>query len=242
MDEIIEGLIQSTVEERGKARGAPFTAEEVEAIREEVCASLGGDVAPQIANLIKEGADVDFRRMAILSGLGGAAALLESIINHCPNLTPGRRETLKRQMLMPDGIKLNKDGLSAGMNIEFPASRREAGCDGAVKFTMYCGAVPPSHNLEEQFAPIVKLATPEELTRVQNQASILLTHARMAYEEILAANSAQLLPKLEKKMGPKMAEEFEVATIHADPVNRTMFLSYDGVDFEPRCGIIIREM
>lgn len=250
--DLLGAMIENTIRARNEKRAAegkpPYSAEEIDQIRQHVAVALNSESTHKLAELMKDGAGDDFKRMGLLAGLAGGAALFTALINGCPNINEGRRKAWRRGMKMPDNLRLSPDGRAGGQRLEFPKSRlndpvEEANIQGDhVVFMLHVGAVSAEHDLEAEFAKLKVIGIrDEEIKRIQSQCAHLLKHAQGAYERILAENG-DMLDKMRVKMGEEMADKFKPTVLESDRDNSTLYLSHEGKHFEPRCGLMITRM
>lgn len=240
----MEALIAKTLKARNEARAKegkpPYTEQEVKDIREKINAALNDENAHKVADLLKQGGAQDFQHMAVLNGIAGATALINSIINWCPGLAENRRKVYRKSVVCPDGVKLDSHGRGSGMRLDVPAAFNTAGkkVHPAQTFMLHCGPVPDDYSVDAEFEKLKELLSADDLMKVLEQGGWLLEHARQAYAQMLGLN-LELMEKLKRKMGEEVADKFRPTVIMTDPHQRTHFLEYEGQKLTPQIGLMV---
>lgn len=224
--ETLESLLQARVQEAEKRNGRKFTEQEVAQVRQEMTRILTApEETEKMVKLVQDmkgEAGESFRRMNFIIGLPGGLALMKAMINGA-DLTAARKEHFVRKIQVPDGLKKDSRG---ALKISFPRHRRQ--------FALHCGECPPDHDFAAEFDKVKKLASKEELERVQNQCSMLFEFTRQAYKRFLTVNRHFL----EKEIIPK----YKNAKIEEklDPENSTIYF-FNGEPLAPRVGLFFTE-
>lgn len=234
LDAQIDAMIKTELEKRAVAGEAMPNDNEIAKMRDDVYKLLNSEKMQNMAKQLSGIDGADFRAMAMLNGVPGAAALLKSIIVNCPELSNGRKQHLLRAVVYPDSIRPDDMGRTSGQKITINVN------DGQRHFMLHTAEVAADHSIADELAVLRQLLKPDQIRQVEVTMTVMFQHIRNAYRHILATNQdilAELQPKIMKNI-----PEFDPTALYADDVRGLLHFEVGGKKWEPCASMRITEV